>query len=164
MPSINIQGTIIEFPDSGQSPNWAPPLIEFAQAVEQALSSVAGPFDIPPQIYVMVSNVNSNVNIPNLSFPTSNVRSAFIRYAVYRQTDNPNPADTTLAEGGSMQVTYNPNGPVGNKWEISRDYTGDAQITFNITDVGQVQFSTTSLAGSNHEGTLTYTAQSLLNS
>lgn len=155
---INIQGTIIEFPSSGASPNWAPAVIQFAQAVESALSAVVGPFDIPPQIYVMTSNANTNVSVPNLSFPTSNVRGAFIRYSVFRTTSG-----TTVSESGTITTTYNPDGTVGNKWQITREYVGDAQVTFNITDVGQVQFSSVLLAGTGHSGKITYTAQALLN-
>lgn len=163
MPQILISGEIINFPNSGASPNWAPAVIQFAQAVESALESVVGPFDITPQVYVMSSNVNTDVNVPNLAFPVSNVRGAFIRYSVYRQTDNPLPADTTLSESGTITTTYNPNGTTNNKWAITREYVGDAQITFTITDTGQVTFSTTSLAGTNHVGRITYAAQALLN-
>lgn len=156
---ISISGTTINFPSSGESPNWAPAVIEFAQAVAGVLTSVAGPFDIAPQIYVMVSNANTNISVPNLAFPTTTVRGAFIRYAVYRNTTG-----ATVVETGNIMVVYNPAGAVNNKWQITRDYVGDAQVTFSITDVGQVQFSSVLLTGSSHTGTITYTAQALLNS
>jgi len=156
---ITIGGIIINFPSSGQSPNWAPAVIQFAQAVESVLSGISGQFDIAPQIYVMSSNANSNVDIPNLSFPTTNVRGAFIKYAVFRQTDS-----NTVSETGNIIINYNPDNPVSNKWNITRDYDGDALVTFSVTDVGQVQFSSALLAGSNHQGGITYSAQALLNS
>lgn len=58
-------------------------------------------------------------------------------------------------------VVYNPNNPVNNKWEIIREYAGDGKITFSITDVGQVQFSTTTLAGTGHVGKIGFAAQTL---
>lgn len=158
-PTITIQGTIIDFPDSAQSPNWADPIIQFAQAVEAALETVAGPFDIAPQLYLMVSNVNTDVSLTNLSFPTSNVRGARITYTVFRTTTT-----NTVAEEGNIDIVYNPDGPTGNKWEISREKTGDALVTFSITDTGQVQFSSTVLAGLNHQGNIGYTAKALLQS
>lgn len=157
---ITISGTTINFPASGDSPNWAPAIIQFAQAVQDALNGVAGPFDVQPQIYVMTANVNTNVNLPNLSFPTSTVRGAFIRYTVFRSTTGG--GATTVSEAGNMYVTYNPTNSPGSLWEMSRDYDGDANVTFTITDVGQVQFSSTSIAGSGHTGQIAYTAAALL--
>lgn len=156
MPAINIGGSIIQFPDSGTSPNWAEAIIQFAQVVENSLANVAGPFDIPPQQYIMVSNANTNVDIPNLEFPVSEVRGAFIRYSVFRTTST-----TTVAESGTIELIYNPDGSVGNKWERSREYTGDAQVTFAVSDTGQVNFSSALLSGTGHAGTIVYTAKAL---
>lgn len=159
MPQINIQGTIIDFPSSAQSPNWADPIVQFAQAVEKALASVAGPFDVPPQIFVMTSNANTNVSLPSLAFPTSNVQGAFIEYTVFRTTTT-----TKVAEFGTIEIVYNPDNPIGNKWEIAREFTGDGNVTFSITDTGQVQFSSTLIGGASHSGTIGYLAKALLNS
>lgn len=157
---INIAGTPIQFPTSAQSPNWAQAVTDFAKAVEGALSSYVGPYDIPPQVLnIDASNPASNIDLPNLAFPTSTVRSAFIRYAVFRQTDT-----VTVAESGNLQVVYNPANPVNNKWEIARDYVGDASVTFTISDIGQVKYSTATIAGSSHTGQITYVAQSILQS
>lgn len=157
---IVIGGTTINLPISGSAPNWAPAIIEFAQAVQDALNGLAGPFDVSPQIFVMTSNVNTNVSLPNLSFPTSTVRGAFIRYTVFRSTTGG--GATTVSEAGNMYVTYNPTNTAGSLWEMSRDYVGDANVTFTITDVGQVQFSSASISGSGHTGQIAYTAAALL--
>lgn len=157
---INIANTIINFPESGAAPNWAPAVIQFAIAVQDALASFVGPFDIPPQIYTMTSNANNNVNLPNLAFPTTTVRGAIISYSVFRNTTGT--GAQTISETGQIYVNYNPTNPVGNKWEINRDYIGNAQVTFNITDVGQVQFSSTLISGLNHTGKVTYQAKSIL--
>ena len=154
---IQIQNTLINFPSSGESPNWAQAIIDFAQAVELALASVVGPYDTPPQVYTMVSNVNTLVALPNLNFPTTAVRSAFIRYAVYRTTST-----NTAYEAGSITIVYNATNPIGNKWEITNDHIGNGLITFIIADTGQMEFSTTALPGSSHSGRITYVAQAVL--
>ena len=154
---ITIQGTIINFPTSGESPNWSQPIIDFAKATEAALNSFVGPFDIPPQIYIMTSNANNNVDLPNLSFPTANVQGAIISYSVYRKT-----TVEEVTETGTLLVNYNSSAGVGLKWEISREYIGDANVTFNITDVGQVQFSSALIAGTSHDGRVTYQAKAIL--
>jgi len=154
---INIQGTIVNFPSSGQSPNYAPAVIQFAQLVAAALAFSVGAFDIPPQTFVMSSNVNNNVSLPNLSFPTTQVQGAIIGYSVFRSTSS-----VVATETGNIIVNFNSSFPVGQKWEISRDYIGNASITFNITDTGQIQFSTTLLAGTGHQGKVTYQAKAIL--
>lgn len=164
MSNINIQGTVIQFPDSATNPNWAPAVDQFAKSVEQALAAIVGPFDVAPQALIIDAyNPGTNIPIAALSFPTATVRSAFIRYAVFRTTT------TDLAgEAGEISIFYNPNGPVNNKWEISQVITsgisGNGRISFSITDVGQVEFSTDALSGSNHSGKLTFVAQSILQS
>lgn len=162
MPQISIQNTIIDFPESAQSPNWSESLIQFATAVELALASVVGPYDVPSQILnIDAYNPGTNVEITALNFPSSEVRAAFIRYAVYRET-----SVTSTYEAGTLDIAYNPNGPVNNKWEIVRESGagGDGQIEFIISDVGQMYFTTTTLSGINHVGNLTFVAQSVLQS
>lgn len=155
---ITISGTTVNIPTSGESPNWAPAIVQSFQLIADALSLLVGPYDVFPQIFTMTSNTNTNVNVTNLSFPTSIVRAAFIRYTVYRNTNS-----TTVTEAGNLIITYNPSNSTGAKWSINRVYTGNASINFNVTDTGQVQFSTTSISGTGHVGSITYSAQSLLN-
>lgn len=157
MPDIVIQGKQIEFPDSGNEPNWAPAVIEFAQAVESALAGAVGDFDVTPQTFDFDSeNPGSLIDIPNLSFPTDQVRSAIITYAVHRTTDS-----TEVTEGGQLLIVYNASNSASNKWEPQREFTGDASITFTVTDVGQVQLNTIALAGTSHTGRISYSAKAL---
>lgn len=158
MPTIIIRGTPIDFPDSGSSEDWSPAVIEFAQAVADALTSAVGTFDVPPQVQIIdASNPGTNVDIASLNFPTSNVRAAFIRYTVFRATDS-----TSVYEAGDLIIVYSPDNPVSSKWEITRgNITGDGQITFTVTDTGQVQFSTTAISGLNHTGRLSFEARAL---
>jgi hypothetical protein len=155
---IRIQGSVIEFPESSAEPNWAPAIIEFAQAVEAALNQVTGAFDVPPQIQIIDDyNTSTNVEIPNLDFPVTDVRAVEIIYSCYRTT-----SAETVTEAGSIQMVYNPDASVNQKWQFSRESVGDAKITFNVTDAGQVRFSTEALTGTGHVGRLTYQAKALL--
>jgi hypothetical protein len=157
---ITIQGTPITFPGAGSSPQWAEAVDQFAVAVEGALNTVIGAFDVSPQALIIDSyNPGTSINIAALSFPTASVRSAFIRYAVFRSTNL-----TSVYESGELEIVYNPNGPTGNKWEVAQQLVGNADITFYVTDTGQVQFSTTVIAGTGHTGLLTFVAQSILQS
>lgn len=155
--TITIAGTPIELPSSSESPDWSPGIIEAFQAIEQALNGAVGTYDITPQVFTGDAyNPGSNIDITNLAFPNSNVRSAVINYAVYRTTSTDD-----AAESGIMNVVYNPNNSVGYKWELSQQSTGDGQIAFNITDTGQVQFTTTTLSGINHYMRISFSAKAL---
>lgn len=157
MPTITISGTVIDFPDSSESPNWAEAVILFAQTVADALQGVVGSFDVSPQSFVIDSyNPGTDITLPQLTFSTTDVRAAFISYAVHRTTDTP----AELDETGMLWVVYNNQNGV---WDISREKAGNASITFSITNAGQVQFSTTAMAGSDHTGFITYSAKALEN-
>jgi hypothetical protein len=157
--TITISGTPVTFPTSGTSPDWAPALTQFAQLVEQALAGVAGSFDVPPQSQTIDAyNPGVNIDIGSLTFPVSDVRAAFIPYAVFRSTNS-----TTVTEGGELFIVYNPTNPNGNKWSLAQRISGgDASISFAITDSGQVSFTTEVLSGSNHVGTLSFSGRAIL--
>lgn len=159
MPTITIQGTVINFPESGTDPNWAPAIIAFAVAVSGALQGVAGDFDVSPQVFTLDPyNPGVNVNIPLLSFPVSNVLSVQINYSLIRTTTT-----TNVTDAGVLTMVYNTSNPTGSKWELTRtgNADGGAGITFNVTDAGVVQFTTNTLSGLSHTGKLLYSARAL---
>ena len=165
MAIITIKGTEIDLPTSGSSPNWAPAIIEAIVALSDAVNSVTATYDVPPQAQnIDANNSSSNVELNNLSFPSADVRAATIYYTVYRVTDNSGPPDgQEVTEAGTLEINYNASYPVTQKWEIVRSSEGNGYITFNVTDLGQIQFSTTSITGINHTGIVSYRAISILN-
>lgn len=165
MPTIIIKGTPIEFPDSGASPNWAPAVIEAVEALTDAVNSVTATYDVPPQVQnIDANNSSSNVNINNLNFPATDVRAAIVYYSVYRKTQNSGPPDgQEVTEAGQLEISYNASRPVTQKWELVRTGQSDALINFNITDLGQIQFSTQPLTGISHTGIISYRGIAILN-
>jgi len=158
--TIQIQNRTIVFPESGASPNWAPAMVEFAQAVEDALATVTGGFDVAPQLQsIDSSNPGVDVDITALTFSPLDVVKATIEYAVFRSTTT-----SQVAEGGILEIVYNSTNPATNKWEITRDFAGDGQISFSITDAGQIQYTTTTISGSSHTGFISFRASSVLTS
>lgn len=159
MPKITIQGTVINFPNSGASPNWAPSIIDFAEAVEGALESVTGSYDVPPQVLAIPSEINTNVSIPRLTFPVSEVRSVIVTYAIYRES-----TDANEAEAGELEFVYD---TLAGEWILNREAVGTdvVNVTFDVTNTGQVRFSTSAMeSGSYREGTLSYQAKAILQS
>lgn len=160
MPLINIAGTLIQFPDSSSNPNWSPAIVQFAQAVESALSGLAGSFDVAPQTYTMVASVNNNIDLPGLSFPPSQVLSVNIGYSILRDPDTA-VSGNIVVQSGTMTLVYNADGGTGEKWTQSHEYDSNASVTFDVSDIGQVSFSSTSLGVGTHAGQITYYAKSL---
>lgn len=165
MPTIIIKGTSIDFPSSGASPNWAPAIIEAVEALSEAVNAVTATFDVPPQVQnIDANNSSNNVNITNLNFPATDVRAATIYYSVHRQTQNSGPPDgQEVTEAGQLEISYNASRPITQKWELVRSGQSDAMIDFNITDTGQIQFSTSPLTGITHTGIISYRAIAILN-
>jgi len=172
---IIVNNTVIDFPSSAQSPNWAPALVEFAQVVEASLSGIVGPYDVAPQVMDIANDgAEHTVQTPaaSLSFPTATVRSATIRYSVYRT----NTANQTHAEAGMMTVVYNTKNL---SWEMERDFTGNGTgglditpvggagattsgITFRIDSTGQIYYTAATLSSPGYVGKLSFAAQALL--
>lgn len=170
MPTITIQGTVIDLADTGDSPDWSQSVIEFAEAVEDALSGVSGAYDVAPQIMNIdgYDTAGSGANITNLSFSVSAVRAVIINIAVSRVSTTASP--TTYTELSVLHCVYNATNGTGEKWEITRERTGDAKVTFAISDTGVVSFVVRSVAdgtgvlGGTVTGILSYSAKALLNS
>lgn len=143
MPSITINGTIIDFPDSGTSPNWSEAVIQFAQTVEAAFSLVINPFDIAPQSFSFVNNQSSAANITNLVFASA-IRGAIVNYHIKRTTT------TDLVETGQLLVTYNPDASTGNVYTLSQTRNNQGGVSsgvaFTITDGGQIQYTSTNIS------------------
>jgi hypothetical protein len=167
MPKIIVKGTVIDLPNSGSSPDWAPAIIEAFQSIADAVNVFTGTYDVAPQTINIDAYPNgSNIPIDNLTFPPADVRAFTVFYTVYRKTTESAPAAgdaVEVSETGTLECVYNNNRPSGQKWEIGRMGENDASILFHVTDIGQVEFSTLSLTGINHSGLLAYRALSILN-
>lgn len=157
MPSIQISGSIISFPDSAQSPDWSQGIIEFAQAVEDALSTVVSPFDIGQRVMSLDGLTGTQVitdSVIPLQFATdpvltqSGTRAAYVRYAVYRVI-----SAVTYVEQGNISVLFD-----GSNWSISTDKIGNAKCYFTIDGSGQISIV---MDGTTTTGRITYTAQGL---
>lgn len=152
-----IKGTVINIPSSGASPNWSPAIIEAFKALSEAVNSVTGTYDVSPQTQEIENNVSINVELDNLNFPPADVRAATVFYTVNRKT-----TAGEFTEAGTLEISYNESRAT-NKWEVVRTGQGDASITFNVSDLGQIRFTTSEIPGDTHIGIVSYRAISILN-
>lgn len=158
MPTVVIQGTVINVPDDGASPDWSPGIIQFCEATATALSGAVGTFDVSPQTFdISAYNPTSvPVAIPNLAFSPSVVLSATITISCTRTTNS-----TTVSETSILNIVYNATNSTGLLWELTRQATANANITYTITDTGQLEFATTSISGTGYTGVLSFSAKAL---
>ena len=159
--TLTFGSTVVEVPTSADSPNWATGVTAAFDAISETLATVSGAFDVPAQSQAIDSSNpgTPNTDVQALTFPVSNVRAVNISYAVFRTTST-----TTAYETGSILAIYSPSNPIGSKWEMSQDRVGDGQITFNFTDLGQVQYTCGVIAGAGHTGKIILSAKAILQS
>lgn len=131
---VTIQGTPIEFPTTGESPNWAPAVVEFAQATEQALLTAAGPFDVPPTVDDITSFIPTNAfnNVVKLNFSPATVRSVQISYALSF-------SGPVATEAGTLQLLYDASKALNEKWSVLQEYIGETSSEIKVLDDGQLQ-------------------------
>lgn len=149
----------IQYPTSGDSPGWGPAATDFAVEVANVLNSLVAPTDILTTAFTINNNVTTFTDILGLSFNTGLVRSAYqIPYAIYRvSTANP----SGHAETGLIQAVYDNAAASGSKWAVSIDFTGDSGVTFNMTDLGQMQYKSSDINATGYSGLLNFSASTL---
>lgn len=144
------------YPNAGENPGWGEDATAWAEEVTEVLNSLAGPDDI---LQTTVS-INNNVgptpsNVAGLLFNTATVRSARIDYNIYRTLN----AASELAETGIVQIVYK---SIAGTWELSQEATGNAGVSFTITNAGQVQYTSTNMGVGTHVGTLNFESSVVL--
>jgi hypothetical protein len=149
-----------EYPVSGDSPGWGQSATDWAQQVTIALANLQGLTDIPEKTFTISNGVGSPTNIAGLSFNTGLVRAAVINYSVYR-TSTVGLVTTDYAESGEMTIVYQNLAAPGTKWNVVQGpVVGSAGVSFSVTDAGQFQYTSSTLAGTT-TGVIHFRAKSL---
>lgn len=158
---ITIGNQVINFPSSGESPNWAPALIDFAEAVSLQLISIASPFDISPRAQILTSDANINLNIDQVIFPSGSVRGFSFNYAIYRTN-----GVISLAETGFVNGVFD---TLSSIWTLEHEFSGprqsDGSVYHSFTMSGdQMQLSTVAIGGSydSTNSKISYAARTIL--
>lgn len=154
---ITIGTTLIQFPNTGNSPIWSEAIIQFAQAVSIQLQSQGSPFDIAATVQTLSSNGNASINLngngSDLSFPASSVRSFTFSYAIYRFTTT-----ESIVDVGTVTGVYN---TTNLQWELQHEFSGDVQSdgtpwnTFDINSSDQLLLTTVALPTGTYNATST---------
>lgn len=151
--SLTIGSETYDFPVAGENSGWGENVTDWAEAVTDALSSVQGPADILTTTANILNNQTSFVNINSFSFSTATVKAFTAKYYVKRSLTTP---ATVKVESGTIEGNYD-----GSSWQISIQNTGEADIEFNITVSGQIQYKSDNMVGSGYSGSITFKATSI---
>ena len=160
---ITIGQQTISFPTSGDPQNWAPAVVAFAEAVQNQFLAIGSPYDLPPIVVTLSSNVYTTLaplQITNAYFNHANVRSFQMPYAIYRASSI---TSNCIAETGVLTGVYN-NGT--SSWEIEDDYIGprnsDGTPYHTLTISGDYIYLSTTSVPSYTTGTFSYSAKTEL--
>lgn len=98
----------------------------------------------------LLNNQTTPIDVQDLIFDGTKIRSATVKYTIYRKTDT-----QEVAQIGDFKVIYK---SVEGSWSLGADnfHGDDAGISFTITNSGQVQYTSTDLTGANYSGVLDY--------
>lgn len=97
----------------------------------------------------IANNQSSPANVTGLLLDGAVTRSFIVDYAIYRKTDT---ASSAVAEAGQLRGVYNTQ---SSTWLMSTDYSGqDSGVSFSILSSGQVQYTSSNIAGANYTGSL----------
>lgn len=150
MVKINIAGTVYEYPDVGENPNWGREATEVIVALAEALNSLVTDGDILLARAAIQNNISVFSVINGLILDSNKTKSATISYTVTRKT-----SEEYVVEYGSIYLLYE-----DTQWIISRELdSGDAGIIFEIDNTGQLYYQTTNLTGINHIGLISFSAK-----
>lgn len=153
--SITISGTTYTLPTQGENPPWGEDLSDLIEAMAASLNSITGDDDILLSNFSIPSVQAVATDVTNLIFDTATVRGAIIDYSLYRISNS-----QELSETGTMYVSY-ANGAASPKWSLAQYYTGNSNVTFSITDAGQIQYTATTLTGTYTSGVMKFKARTL---
>lgn len=153
-----IQGTTYNFPDPSEDPNWGAEVSDWAEAVTDVLSTFLGPGDILQSTATIANNQSVAASISGLIFDPAQVRAANVTYSIYRTSAS---SPSGFAETGTMYLIYDNNASSGNKWILSQRTTGNSGVVFSVTDLGQIQYTSSNLLGGSYSGTLKFSAKTL---
>lgn len=133
--NLQIGNTVYEYPVQGDG-SWGEEATAWAEGVTEALETVQGPNDILLTTALLTNNQTIPTDVSGLAFDTSEVLSVSIEYFIKRE------GSSVLVEEGRLNAVFD-----GSDWALSAESTSDAGVDFTIIASGQVQYTTTDLAG-----------------
>jgi hypothetical protein len=151
---VVINGSTFYIPVAGQNPQWGDDLHDTVVALATVAGAINPPGTITPTSFTLANNVASAANITGASFDVSLIQSFELSYSIFRSTSSNEGAQT-----GKLTGTFK---RMANTWDMANEFNGTAGIVFSITNVGQIQYTSSNLAGSSYAGIIKFSATAIL--
>lgn len=135
--TVQIGSNVYTIPEEGDNPGWGEDLTAYLEGIADALANVQGPNDILITSAPLTNNQSTFANIAGLQFNTAQVQAIEVKYLIIRVYDA---GVSTVTESGTITGNYD-----GSTFFASTQHVGDAGITFDITNTGQVQYKSSDL-------------------
>lgn len=152
--SVTINGNSYFIAEQSDSSPWGEDLHDLLVALTTIANNTFSTGDIAKTNFTVANNQAVAADITGLSFDTAIVRSATITYSAYRSTNI-----NEVSEHGQLFITYKSTAAT---WEIVRFAAGDAELQFTITSSGQLQYTSSNLAGTSYNSLLKFEAKAYL--
>ena len=115
--------------------------------LKEAIETMIGLGGAAVANFTIANNQSIAASVTGLLFNKVNFKGAQIPFDIQRQT-----ASSNFKESGVIYVSHN---SFTDAWDIAVDSKfDDAGVTFSITSAGQVQYTSTNMAGGSYAGTL----------
>jgi hypothetical protein len=156
--TLIINNTPYEIPDAGDPPGWGGDTTDWMSAVTDVLDSIVGSADILPTSFTVANNQTTPSDVTGLIFDGGAVRSSIINYNIYRISDS-NPSG--FSESGTLTVLYDSN--ASNPWTMTQcNVNGYSGVNLDITNSGQILYTSNDIGSVNYSGLMTFYAKSIL--
>lgn len=153
--TLIVNNTPYSYPAAGDEPGWGGDATGWACEVTRVLNNILGPDDILETSFNLVNNQAVVANVTGLIFNAGSVRSAVVRYAIYRMSDD-NPSGK--AETGEFHIVYDDN--AGWNFGIG-GIIGNSETVFTILPTGQIQYTSSDIGSLNYVGVMKFSAKAL---
>ena len=150
---LTVNGNTYSIPENRENPGWGEELTSWMDAITDVAAGITGVGDILQTSVTIANNTASATNLAAFTFDPGTVRGAEITYAIYRNT-----SASELAEFGKIYLVFK---TVAGTWDLSQTFAGSSGVTLTITSLGQMQYTSTNMAGTGYAGTIKYFAKAI---
>lgn len=134
---LTVNNMPFDFPQEGEQAPWGQNVTDWATEVTRVLNSLKGSSDILETAAIISNNVTTFTDIPDFKFNPTTVRSFKVECNVYRSNGSQELVEVLTLTGLRTSTS----------WQLQQDGVGNSGVTLDITDLGQVQYKSSNLAG-----------------